>query len=49
MMVDLMAGMKDESSADKMVEKKVVLSDEIKVDRMAAKMVDQMVEKMADG
>lgn len=49
MMVDLMVGMKDESSADKMVEKKAVMSDGIKVDRMAAKMVDQMVEKMVDG
>lgn len=48
MMVDAMAGLKDKSLVDKMVEKKVVISDGMKVDRMAAKMVDQMAEKMAD-
>lgn len=49
MMVDPMAVMKDKTLVDKMVEKKVVMSDWMKVDRMAVKMVDQMVETMVDG
>ena len=49
MMVDPMAVMKDKTLVDKMVEKKVVMSEWMKVDWMAVKMVDQMVETMVDG